>query len=462
MTKKKIYVLDTNILLQSPNAIFGFADNHVVLTATTLQELDRKKSAPGELGFKAREAIRVIFSLAINASEKESLLTGITINKKGHSYGTFRIEPNGTSENYLPKGYSLEHPDNRIINTTISIKKSSKEPVILITNDISMRINALVCELEVQGYKNEQIEEESTYLGRREVEIPEKDMTQLFHEINLGFNNLQLEKYFTEDTLPEINEYITFISKDSDSLITCRYTPKKEFILIDKNASPMKIHARNLGQRMALDALMAPADEIPLVILRGNAGTAKTFLSLAAGLDAVLEGDYDRLMITRTNTLSDADIGFLPGSLEDKMGPLVAPFMDNLENLLKIDGEEPEQVKIQIEDMFETGIIEIASIAYMRGRSLTNTYLIVDEAQNSTVNQILEIITRAGEGTKIVLCGDPDQIDNSKLDRLNNGLNFAAERMRNCDLAAQLVFDKVTETVRSPLSKIGAERLTRK
>ena len=163
-------------------------------------------------------------------------------------------------------------------------------------------------------------------------------------------------------------------------------------------------------------------------------------------------------MITRSNTLSDNDMGFLPGDLEEKMSPLIAPFMDNLQVLLKGQNEEKEQVKLQIEDMFETGIIEICSLAYMRGRSLTNSFIIVDEAQNCTVGQILEIITRAGKGSKVVLLGDPDQIDSPKLDRKNNGLSFASERMKGSGLCAQITFDE-DETVRSALATEGAKRL---
>ena len=163
-------------------------------------------------------------------------------------------------------------------------------------------------------------------------------------------------------------------------------------------------------------------------------------------------------MITRSNTLSDNDLGFLPGDLEEKMTPLIAPFMDNLQVLLKGQNEEKEQIKMQIEDMFETGILEICSLAYMRGRSLVNSYIVVDEAQNCTIGQILEIITRAGKGSKVVLLGDPDQIDSPKLDRKNNGLSFAAERMKGSNLCAQITFDE-SETVRSPLAAEGAKRL---
>lgn len=475
---KKTYVLDTNILIQSPNAVFGFDDNNVVITATTLQELDGLKNASGETGFKAREAIRVISQL----SKEGNLLEGIAINKNGSKNGTFRVEPNGTSESHLPKGFSLDKPDNRIINSTLSLvhaevaserKKGKlgdvKSNVTLITNDIAMRVNAEVCGLNVQGYRNEQLETDNYYTGRQEVEVSTKTLEKLYKIDNQKDKTFALSKYLPKDLFNslqfELNEYAVF-SDNNGGQVVGRCISKEDgeytFKLLNKNLHPMEVKARNNGQRMVLDALTAPVEEIPLVIVKGAAGTAKTFLSLAAGLDQTLEGDFDKVMITRTNTLSDADMGFLPGSLEEKMGPLVAPFMDNLESLFKgYENGSAEEAREQIEDLFDRQTIEICAVAYMRGRSITNSYLIVDEAQNSTVGQILEIITRAGEGTKIVICGDPDQIDNPRLDRLNNGLVWASEMMKGSDVCAQVTFTK-EETVRSKLASVAAERLTKK
>jgi len=459
---KKTYVLDTNILIQSPNAVFGFDDNNVVITATTLQELDNLKSASGELGYKAREAIRVISQL----SKSGNLLRGIDININGSKKGNFRVEPNGTAESLLPKGFSIEKPDNRIINTTIHLKnKALGEPVILITNDISMRVNAEVCGLEVQGYKNEQLETDNYYTGRQELLIPSNVLYKLYGVDNQKEKIFNLIDYFSSEMIKslsfQMNEYIVFTDGDNGQVIgRCIGVEEGNyrFKLINKCLSPMSVKAKNNGQRMALDALMAPVSEIPLVFLKGPAGTAKTFLSLAAGLDQTIDKKYDKVMITRTNTLSDADMGFLPGTIEEKMGPLVAPFIDNLESLIRGKGETMEQARIQVEDWLTTQTVEICAVAYMRGRSIRRSYIIVDEAQNATSGQILEIITRAGDGTKIVICGDPDQIDNPKLDRLNNGLVYAAERMKGSKLCAQVTFNK-EETVRSEIASEAAVRL---
>lgn len=466
MAKKKCvtktYVLDTNILIQQPNSIYGFDDNDVVITSTTLQELDSKKSAPGEVGYHAREAIRIIDSLKHDGD----YLEGIPLPHGGR----FIIDPDGINKDNLPQGYSLEKADNRIISSVITRAGRTADPVILITNDVSMRINAICCGVETQGYHNEEIDnEDDVYTGRCEAYIDGKSFDELVAGGSVGV--LDNFSFYADDEKQvdvEENEFCLVRNADSPSdktaLAICR---GNVLYRIKDSLHPFGISGKNVAQKFALYALMAPPEEIPLVILRGPAGCAKTFLSLAAGLDeSYSQGGrgnvrYQKVMITRNNVLSDADIGYLPGTLEEKMGPLVAPFIDNLEVLLKGNekNESMDMIHTQIDDLLEDGILEICSMAYMRGRSITGSYLIIDEAQNATVGQILEIISRAGMGTKVIVAGDPDQIDNPKLDKINNGLVFAAEKMRGSKLCAQLVFDR-NESVRSPLAMEAAKRLT--
>ena len=423
---KKNYVLDTNILIHCPSAIFGFDDNNVVITTTTLQELDSKKTAYAEVGYGAREAIRNIEKLEGDYS------AGVALNNGG----TFRIVRESEFDKLIPAEYSMDRPDNRIINGVLGLDQAEDLETILVTNDVSMRINAAMCGCRVQGYHNEQIVDDEKYTGR--CDITQEDIA---HPEGKGF---------------VINEF--GICRDGSN--SALYTFKEDgwHLLRDRDYYTPYCQPKNVGQRFALYSLLASPEDIPLVILKGSAGTAKTFLSLAAGLQGYYHSGFDRIMITRSNTLSDNDLGFLPGDLEEKMSPLIAPFMDNLQVLLKGQNEEKDQIKMQIEDMFETGILEICSLAYMRGRSLVNSFIIVDEAQNCSVGQVLEIITRAGKGTKVVLLGDPDQIDSPKLDRKNNGLSFASERMKGSALCAQVTFDE-TETVRSALASEGAKRL---
>lgn len=422
----KNYILDTNILISSPRAIYGFDDNDIIVTSTTMQELDRKKTAPGEVGYGAREVIRHIESFSGDYKKGIKMENG----------GKFRILMDGDIPKKLGSEYDLSKPDNRIINTVLYLSElDEKRESILVTNDISMKINAAICGVKVQSYWNDMIEEDEDFKGRIEI----KDLME------------------TENILP--NMFGVYISGSYSSLHIMRNGEWN--LLKDTDYKTNYCRPKNTGQRFALYSLLAKPEDIPLVILKGPAGSAKTFLSLAAGLDGYFKDTYSNIMISRSNVLSDNDLGFLPGSLEEKMSPLIAPFMDNLKVLLGQQYDNREEVHMHMEDLFDAGAIEICSIAYMRGRSLNNAFIIIDEAQNCTRGQILEIITRAGVGTKVVLLGDPDQIDNPILDKKNNGLVFASEKMKGSELCAQITFEKA-ETVRSPLATEAAERLSRK
>lgn len=453
----KAYILDTNILLDSPRAIFGFDDNTVIITGTTLQELDSKKTAPGELGFNARETCRIIEKLRL----KGDLTAGVPMDNAG----VFKVILNA-GQWHMPSGYSEDKPDNQIINTVLDIKKNQGHmfnQVILVTNDTSMRINASVCAAAcgfsdfVESYRNDHVSSTEMYTGKRELHVPKETIDYIYKN-----KMLPPEAIFRGD-IPEPveNEFFILQSDQSSALAVYR---NHELKLIDtKVLHPCHVQPKNASQTFALWALMQPVEEIPFVILKGPAGTAKTFLSLAAGLDQTYDSrahrSYDSVLISRNNVMADADFGYLPGELEDKMNPLLAPFFDNLESLLRGNSDEDREcISRQIEDMIDSGVIEICALAYMRGRSITNKFLIVDETQNATRSQIRDIITRAGAGCKIVICGDPEQIDAHNLDKLNNGLVFASEKMKGSSVCAQISFTE-EESVRSELAKEAIKRL---
>lgn len=454
----KAYILDTNILLDSPRAIFGFDDNTVIITGTTLQELDSKKTAPGELGFNARETCRIIEKLRL----KGDLTAGVPMD----NVGVFKVILNA-GQWHMPSGYSEDKPDNQIINTVLDIKKNQGHmfnQVILVTNDTSMRINASVCAAAcgfsdfVESYRNDHVSSAEMYTGKRELHVSKEAIDYIYKN-----KMLPPEAIFRGD-IPEPveNEFFILQSDQSSALAVYR---NHELKLIDtKTLHPCHVQPKNASQTFALWALMQPVEEIPFVILKGPAGTAKTFLSLAAGLDQAYDSrahrSYDSVLISRNNVMADADFGYLPGELEDKMNPLLAPFFDNLESLLRGNSDEDREcISRQIEDMIDSGVIEICALAYMRGRSITNKFLIVDETQNATRSQIRDIITRAGAGCKIVICGDPEQIDAHNLDKLNNGLVFASEKMKGSPVCAQISFTE-EESVRSELAKEAIKRLT--
>ena len=454
----KAYILDTNILLDSPRAIFGFDDNTVIITGTTLQELDSKKTAPGELGFNARETCRIIEKLRL----KGDLTAGVPMDNAG----VFKVILNA-GQWHMPSGYSEDKPDNQIINTVLDIKKNQGHmfnQVILVTNDTSMRINASVCAAAcgfsdfVESYRNDHVSSAEMYTGKRELHVSKEAIDYIYKN-----KMLPPEAIFRGD-IPEPVENEFFILQSDQSSALAVYRNHELKLIATKTLHPCHVQPKNASQTFALWALMQPVEEIPFVILKGPAGTAKTFLSLAAGLDQAYDlrahRSYDSVLISRNNVMADADFGYLPGELEDKMNPLLAPFFDNLESLLRGNSDEDREcISRQIEDMIDSGVIEICALAYMRGRSITNKFLIVDETQNATRSQIRDIITRAGSGCKIVICGDPEQIDAHNLDKLNNGLVFASEKMKGSPVCAQISFTE-EESVRSELAKEAIKRLT--
>lgn len=463
-TKYKLFVLDTNILMSYPDSILGFDDNLVIITGTTLQELDKLKTYAGETGYNARQAIHTLRSL-IKYVPNDQLNKGVKL----ENGGLLMIE-NNADVTLLPEAYSPSSPDNVIIATCLLLQKtlSSDFEIILVTNDLSMQINAKACNVNVQDYHNVRVEEES-YLGWTKVSVPGSFIDTFYKERKIPLSRLtttmedmrQYDETLTEETWFE-NEYVLLSAIDWDGKTALAKIRNDKLILLNtERRMPFNIKPRNVVQQFALDALMAPVEEVPLVILKGAAGTAKTFLSLAAGLSDQMDDTYQKVLISRNNAIPESeDLGFLPGALDEKMAPLLMPFMDNLETILRQDTDEAQDdITMQIDDLFTSGAIDICPFAYIRGRSIPHAYIICDEIQNCTQTQILSMLTRVAEGTKIILCGDPEQIDVSRLDKHNNGLSFAWERMKGSPLCAEIAFTE-DECVRSDLAKEAAVRLT--
>ena len=447
---QKKYVLDTNIILADPSSMIkGFEDNIVIITDTTLQELDSKKKAPGEIGLNAREACRILDELR----ERGDLIEGV----KNDSGGLLQVQLDEARRENLPTGFNMEKPDNKIIAASISIAKKSEIPVILVTNDTLMRINTTLCSknagvsLDVQSYRNTEIE--TDYAGYIEVDVASSVIDDLYKNKEVEIpSGLKLYE----------NEFVTLHSGKQSGLSIAR---NGMLHLVKEQSLYGGIKPLNQLQTYAMYALKASPEEIPLVCLFGPAGTAKTFLSLAAGLDDTYASSvggksrYYKMLVSRPNNLtSDPGIGYLPGDMNDKMEPLLAPLYDNMESLLMEKGNtDRHSVQIHVEDIFES-IIEITALSYIRGRTLRNTYVFCDEAQNASRLLVKDLITRAGDGTKIVLCGDPDQVDAPHLDSKNNGLVYAVEKMKNSPYCAIVKFD-ASKSVRSPLAKDAIQRM---
>jgi len=471
----KNFVIDTNVLMSNPNALFGYADNRVFLVGTVLQELDKHKNDEGERGFNARQAIKsinTVVSTAIKdktAEEIRKMLTvdGIPLNDEG---GVLLFEPDGVDENYLPKGYLLDRADNKIISSCIHMNKQycKDNNVTLLTEDAAMYLNAINCGVKSENIRNEQIAY-TGYSGHVNLSIANANhINEIYKK-----NSIEAKK------IPEIkkldyplyeNQFVT-ITCGNQSVLTVYQNGMINKIPEDLGINEYKIKPLNKMQRYAIWALTNPA--IPLVILEGPAGTAKTFLSMAAGLTQLDISNvygkdlseknrkelYGRILISRPNNkTSDADFGYLPGSLEEKMGPLVASYMDNLEEILGDKDTPIKDTRATIEDMMYSRLIELCPLYAIRGRSIHNAYLICDESQNATKSLIKDVVTRAGKNTKIIVAGDPTQIDNTALSLHNNGLVYLKNCMKGDPLCAIIRFEN-DNCVRSALAENALNRL---
>lgn len=453
----KNYVLDTNLLLDNPNVIFGFKDNNVYITGTTLQELDNHKKDRGERGYNARECGRILAELS---EEYGNLTKGIPLPNEGKLF----TMAYGVDESLLPKGFSISIPDNRIISACKYLaEKNGKDKVILLSNDTYMRINASACGVRVQGVRNDRIED-SNYTGHRVIELTDMSIIDTLYRQGSIETKYVLEQMREDEMELTENEFLTLKCEKSKALTVYR---KGQIELIPWKMKHIfgSIEPRNEMQNYALWALLNP--EIDLVILKGPAGTAKTFLSLAAGLTQSYLGQhteddlYQQIMISRPNVEgSDPGFGFLPGDLDEKMAPLLASYYDNLEILFNRAGKGKERLDVQkqIDDLFASGAIDICPLNYIRGRSLKDKYLICDEAQNANAQLIKAVVTRAGTGTKIIVAGDPDQCDAPHLDKYTNGLVYVSEAMKGAPNTAILRFGE-EQCERSNLAKIAIERM---
>ena len=455
----KIYVLDTNVLIQAPYAPSCFEENEVVIPLVVLEELDNLKKDEGERGANVRRAIRFLEQMRA----KGNLTDGIAMENEG----VLRVEKNYLDVE-LPPDLPEYKSDNRILKVCKGLAQNREEQVVLVTKDILLRIKAQLLGIKAEDFTTEQVgEHETQYPGRIEVYVPE-EVFKDFKKKGVSVKELYLSDEMGNKIQPELVENEFIILKADQSLKKThlgRVEGKKVVPLKYKKSLPYGVKPRNSGQYFLQEALMKPADEAPLVIVKGMAGTAKTFYSLAVGLEKILNnptGEYRRILICRPNAQFDSDIGFLPGDEQEKISPLMRPIMDNLEQLIDSDEEaryqDEQELQGKIEEIFARGIIQAEAMNFIRGRSFVNTYLIIDEAQNMTPNQVKGIITRAGKGTKIVLLGDPNQIDRPFLDERTNGLSYASEYMKGSPLCHQITMS-TEECERSELAMDAIQRL---
>jgi PhoH-like ATPase len=438
MSKHKYFVLDTNVLLHNPDSLTSFADNSIVLPMTVIEELDKFKRNNDELGRNARHVIRQLDKLRNQGTLKD----GVTM----ENGGVLRI----TVERRDMPGALLDMSiaDNRILAVANSLHEEGKE-VIFVSKDINARLKADALGISVMDFEKQKCNADELYIGWRKALVPSEVIDKFYDDKTLeteGFDFHHNEFILLQDeTNPKHSGLGRAIGPNSISHLNSKYDHAW-------NISP-----RSKEQRMALDLLLNP--DINLVTLIGQAGTGKTLLALAAGLESVIHnGNHERLLVSRPVVPMGKDIGYLPGTKDEKLALWMQPIFDNLTYLMRHERKEKDDGSVQekVNQLIKKQQVELEALTYIRGRSIPRQFVIVDEAQNLTPHEVKTIISRAGENTKMVFTGDPQQIDNPYLDSASNGLSYAVDKLKGHSIYGHVTLSK---SERSPLSAIAADYL---
>lgn len=458
---RKNFVLDTNVLLHDPTAIFSFEDNVVNIPIFVIEEIDRFKRDFTELGRNAREVSRILDEHRAKGSLRDGVQTS-----RG---GMLRV---GFDVHTEVEGSFLDShtKDNLILSTALEIQQNEPEsPCVFVTKDVNLRVRADAMGLKAENYETDIVPISELYPGACELQVPD-DMINRLHTD--GELTLSTDDYAPlAPDLPEFsetgpmerfyeNEYVLLKSQGSgnqSSLGRISLSGEDDIVVrpLRRNREDVwGVRPRNKEQAFALDALLD--DEVKLVTLVGKAGTGKTLLAIAAGLrQATDEESYQKLIVSRPIVPLGKDVGYLPGSLEEKLNPWMRPIFDNVEYLMGLTKADKRAGR-GADELIDMGLIEIEPLTYIRGRSLPDQYFIVDEAQNLTPHEVKTILTRVGENTKIVLTGDPYQIDNPYVDSESNGLTYVVSRFKGQPLSASVTLFKGE---RSDLAELAANLL---
>lgn len=448
----KIYLLDTSVLLHRPESIFSFGEHKVVIPIVVLDELDTFKRGSMQINRNARRIIGMFDELR----GRGRIFDGVKLDSGGELV-VDTVDDRSSAE-HLPKGFT-KNADNQILATAVGIKKEHPEhKVVLVTKDINMRVKAEALGLHAEDYKADQIVEPSEmYTGHAEVTVSQALLDQFYKDKTLPVNGAFEE----EGVAFHANQFLMLVCRESPSVTAlARYDGNSIELLRDPRHDIWGIRPLNREQRYAVEVLLD--DNIPLVTLAGKAGTGKTILAIAAGLQKVVNDKiYRRLSIYRPVVPMGRDIGYLPGTEQEKLAPWMQPIYDNLEFLLQEGGGDKKNRgsgSSKMDYLVDSNVLDIRALTYIRGRSLPHQFIIVDEAQNLTPHEVKTIVTRAGHGTKLVLTGDPYQIDSPYLDATSNGLTHVVERFRDQKIAAHVTLQKGE---RSALAELASEIMER-
>lgn len=439
----KIFVLDTNIILHDHTAIKQFQDNDIVIPIAVVEELDKFKKGNDALSFNARSFMR----------EMNKLMDRKSTNHRGYPLGKrlgfIKLEPNHPFAAKYQDLFRDDTQDHRILSTAMWVRDHNPDRfVALVTKDINLRLKAKAVGMEAQDYLRDRVDDEVMISLEKEV-ITVEVSSEATQRLAYGQDNcLPWQEIQAEE--PKPNQLYKFVF--GEDTVCARYDASRGVIALVRTQSAAGIRPRNEEQKFALDACLNP--KIPLVSITGGAGTGKTLIALAAALEQA--NDYDQIILSRpTVVLGGQDIGYLPGDQKTKMSPYILPLMDNLEVIRHCYKPGSKQAQ-KLDAMVREEKLLISPLAYIRGRSLGKVYFIVDEAQNLTPHEVKTIITRAGEGTKMVFTGDIYQIDQPFLDQWSNGLTHLGEKMHGQPLFQHI---SLLKGERSELSEVAAKLL---
>ncbi len=438
---RKNFVLDTNVLLHNADSISSFTDNRVVLPMSVIEELDKFKSRSDELGRNARRVIRALDDLR----GEGKLAEGVEM-KNG---GMLQIIHEG--DGIINPSLDLSVPDNRILAVAYTIFQQG-EKVIFVSKDINARLKADALGLDVMDFEKQKVNFDELFTGYREIEVPSAVIDAFYEK----------KEHISEGLGLNPNEFVLLQDETNSkhTALTRAVDDQKLVTLIPQYDAAWQIRSRSKEQRMALELLLDP--NIQVVTLVGQAGTGKTLLALAAALEeVVLAKRYEKILVSRPIIPLGKDLGYMPGDKDEKLAHWMQPIMDNLIFLMGSGStpknrEEDDSLRHKAEKLLKDHVIEMEALTYIRGRSISGQYVIVDEAQNLTPHEVKTIISRAGEGTKMVLTGDPYQIDNPYLDSSSNGLTYTVERLKGLAVHGHITLRK---SERSPLAAVAADYL---
>jgi len=434
----KTLILDTNVYLTQVSSLFAFGKNNIAIPTIILDEIDKHKNRQDTAGFNARMMNRTLDNLR----RKGSLFDGVSLGRGKGKVFAAQYDPR-----YMPAGMTTSDSDNKIIAIALRLKLEGNE-IAVVSRDLNMRVKCDAFGLECHDYQPQKVIKsvEKLFDGTETLEVDD-DFIDSFYQSDGGLLLPDQDKKLFP------NQYVVLTGKsDPKKSAVCRFvnyhTPLKK---VYTYKDIWGLSANNKEQKFAMDLLFDK--DIKIVSLTGQAGTGKTLIAAACGLEQVLnssrsQGGYDKLIITRPVQPLGRDIGFLPGTLEEKMMPWIAPIRDNLEHLF---GD-----RTALDMQLEQGVIEIEAMTYIRGRSISNAFMVVDEAQNLTPHELKTIITRVGHGTKLILTGDIQQIDNSYVDAVSNGLTYAVEKFKEYEISGHV---SLIKGERSKLATLASEIL---